>query len=121
VRLTLGHPSWGTFDTAMANVREYFWSNRLLQWFPVAGAVGMLRLARPATALLGGWLGAFVLVVVAAPSDFTNGRFFVDLIPSWPAYALLVAAIPALVPGLTRRVRERTGPERAGTGHATTT
>ena len=112
VTLTLGHPSWGAFDAAMANVREYFWSNRLLQWLPVAGTVGMLRLARPAAALLAGWLGALVLVVVAAPSDFTNGRIFIDLIPSWPAYALLVAAVPALVPRLTHRLRGRLEPER---------
>jgi hypothetical protein len=116
VTLTLGHPSWGAFDAAMANVREYFWSNRLLQWLPVAGTVGMLRLARPAAALLAGWLGALVLVVVAAPSDFTNGRIFIDLIPSWPAYALLVAAVPALVPRLTHRLRGRLEPERQAGG-----
>jgi hypothetical protein len=107
VDLTLGHPSWGRFDAAMANVREFFWSNRLLQWLPVAGTVGVLRLTRPAAALLAGWLGAFVIVVVATPSDFTDGRIFIDLIPSWPAYALLAASVPALVPRLTSRYHSR--------------
>jgi hypothetical protein len=110
VSLTLGHPSWNTFDAAMANVREFFWSNRLLQWLPIAGTVGLLRLTRPAAALLAGWLGAIVLVVVAAPSDFTDGRIFIELIPSWPAYAMLVAAIPALAPGLTRRFHGQSRP-----------
>jgi hypothetical protein len=112
VTLTLGNPSRDDFDAVMTSIREYFWSNRLLQWFPVAGAVGMLRLARPASALLGGWLGAFVVVVVATRSDVVNGRLFIEMIPSWPAYALLIAAIPALVPGLTHRFRSRPEHER---------
>ena len=116
VDLTLGHPAWGTFDAAMANVREFFWSNRLLQWFPIAGTVGVLRLGRPAAALLCGWVGVFVVVVVAAPSSFTNGALFIDLIPSWPAYALLVAAVPALVPGLTHRFRGSLTPTRRAAG-----
>jgi len=39
--------------------------------------------------------------------SFDGGRFFVDLIPAWPAYALLVAAIPALVPTLVHRLGSR--------------
>ncbi len=104
---TLGHPSWDGFQSSMANVREFFWSNRLLQWLPVAGALGMLRLMRPAAALAAGWVGVTVLLAVATSPPFDGGRFFVDLIPAWPAYALLVAAIPALVPTLGRRLGSR--------------
>ena len=32
--LTLGHPSWSTYQSAMAQVREFFWSNRLLAVAP---------------------------------------------------------------------------------------
>ena len=112
VSLTLGHPSWKAFEATMAELREFFWSNRLLQWIPVAGAVGALRLTRSGAALLVGWLGTFAIVVAATPSSFVEGRFFVELIPSWPAYALLAAAIPALVPTLTRRFAGRFEPEQ---------
>jgi hypothetical protein len=105
--LTLGGPTWAGFQDSMANVREFFWSNRLLQWLPVAGAIGMGRLFVPGSALLAGWVGTTAVVAVATPTSFESGRFFVHLIPAWPAYALLVAAIPALVPTLVRRLGSR--------------
>src|SRR5262249_47321379 len=37
---TLGHPTWSGFQGSWANVRENFYSNRLVQWLPVAGAIG---------------------------------------------------------------------------------
>ena len=104
---TLGHPSWNGFQGSMANIREFFYSNRMLQWLPVAGAIGMFRLSRPAAALTAGWVAAATIVGVATPTSFDKGRFFLDLIPAWPAYALLVAAIPALVPTLVRRLGAR--------------
>jgi hypothetical protein len=108
--LTLGDPSWTTFQLSMAQVREYFWSNRLLQWLPVAGAAGALRLSRPHGVLLAGWLGGATVAVVATTPDFEGGRLFVSLLPAWPAYALLVAAIPALVPTLVARLGTRLTP-----------
>ncbi len=113
--LTLGQPTWSAFQGTMAQVREHFWSNRLLQWLAIAGAAGALRLARPLGALAIGWFGAYALVAVATPTDFSGGHFFVSLIPSWPAYALLVAAVPALVPTLTDRLRPRLAPRSDAT------
>jgi len=112
--VTLGDPSWTTFQATMAQIREYFWSNRLLQWLPVAGAIGALRLARPLSGLLAGWLGAAVLTIVATTPGLEGGRMFIALIPAWPAYALLVAAIPALVPTLVARLRPRLTPRTDG-------
>ena len=91
----------------MANVREFFWSNRILQWLPVAGTVGVMRAYRPAAVLAGAWVATATIVGVAAPSPFGEGRFFVALIPAWPAYAVLVAGIPALVPTLLGRLGPR--------------
>ena len=105
--ITLGHPSFDRFQLSMANVREFFWSNRLLQWFPVAGAIGMFRLLRPAVALMGVWIAVATVFWVATVPPFDRGRFFIGLVPGWPAYALLVAAIPALVPTLVRRLGDR--------------
>jgi hypothetical protein len=105
--VSTGNPSWNGFQTSMANVREYFYSNRLLQWLPVAGTIGMLRVRRPAAALMAVWVAVATVVAVATHTSFEGGRFFVDLVPVWPAYALLVAAIPALVPTLVARLGDR--------------
>lgn len=107
---TLGDPSWTTLQATMAQVREFFWSNRLLQWLPVAGAIGALRVAAPAAALLAGWVGAATVTVAATTPDVASGRLFVSLIPAWPAYALLVAAVPALLPTLVTRLERRLTP-----------
>lgn len=116
--LTLGHPSWSTFQSSMAQTREFFWSNRLLQWLPIAGAIGVARLMPPIASLAAGWLAvASVLVVATATTaDFTGGQIFVSLIPTWPAYAVLVAAIPALVPTLKTRLGRHLEPSREITG-----
>jgi len=109
--VTLGNPSWSGFQGSMSNIREFFYSNRLLQWLPVAGAVGMVRLMRPAAGLTAGWVVVAAVIGIATPTSFAAGRFFVDLIPAWPAYALLVAAVPALVPTLARRLGGRVAGE----------
>ena len=109
--VSTGNPTWNGFQASMANVREFFYSNRLLQWLPVAGAIGMLRVRRPAAALTAVWVAVATVVAVATPTSFEGGRFFVDLVPAWPAYALLVAAIPALVPTLVARLGDRIGGE----------
>ena len=103
----LGHPSFDRFQIAMAAMREFTWSNRTLQWLPVAGAIGMFRLLRPAAVLMAGWVAVPAVFWVATNPPFAGGRIFIELIPAWPAYAILVAAIPALVPTLLTRLGPR--------------
>ena len=112
---TLGHPSWSTYQSAMAQVREFFWSNRLLEWLPIAGVIGAARLMPALAVLIGGWLIAAAILVAATTADLTGGRMFILLIPAWPAYALAIAAIPALVPTLVRRLGNDLAP-RNGCG-----
>lgn len=89
----------------MAQLREFFWSARLAQWAPFAGTLALLRVAPAAAALLAGWLGAFLLVKGTSPlATIESGSFFRLLMPAWPAYLLLFAAIPLLVPGAARRI-----------------
>ena len=67
---------------------------------------------RPAAAaLLGGWLAAFVIVKGASPqASIEANTFWRLLMPAWPAYLLLLAAIPLLVPTLARRLGRRVAP-----------
>lgn len=96
--------SWSAFSGNMASLREYTWSNRVLQWLPLAGAIGLARRSPTFAALVAGWFGAFVLAEAASPHrPVGDGTFFVAFVPALPAFALLVAAIPLLVPGVPAR------------------
>jgi hypothetical protein len=92
----------------MSNLREFFWSARLAQWAPLAGALAVARRSVPAAGLLLGWLLAYVVVKGSSPvSSIEAGSFWRLVMPSFPAYVLLLAAIPLLVPTLPRRLGPR--------------
>jgi hypothetical protein len=93
----------------MDELREFFWSPRLVQWAPIAGLVAVLRVRRGAiAALLAGWLGAFLFVKGFSPrASIESNTFWRLLMPAWPAYLLLLASIPLLIPTLARRLGDR--------------
>jgi hypothetical protein len=95
--------------TQMNQLREFFWSARVAQWAPIAGLVAVLRVRRgPIAALLAGWLAAFLVVKGFSPrATIESGSFWRLLMPAWPAYLLLFASIPLLVPTLARRLGDR--------------
>ena len=101
--------------TQMGQLREFFWSPRVAQWSPVAGLVAVLRVRRGAiAALLGGWLAAYIVVKGFSPrADIQANTFWRLLMPAWPAYLLLFASIPLLIPTVARRLGERAGPARS--------
>lgn len=93
------------FNANMANLREYFWSQRLLQWIPLAGAVAVARRSIPLALALAGWLGAYVVLRAAQPGvTVEDGELFRALLPALPAYVLLASALPLLVPTLAARL-----------------
>ena len=96
----------------MNELREFFWSARLVQWAPFAGLVAVLRVRRVAiAALLVGWLGAFLVVKgFSTRASIEANTFWRLLMPAWPAYLLLLASIPLLVPTLARRLGDRLRP-----------
>jgi hypothetical protein len=98
--------------TQMDALREFFWSARVAQWAPIAGLVAVLRAGRyPIAGLLGGWLAAFLVVKGMSPrGSIEDGSFWRLLMPAWPAFLLLFASIPLLVPTLLRRLGPRRDP-----------
>jgi hypothetical protein len=98
--------------TQMDGLREFFWSARVAQWAPVAGLLAVLRAGRyPIAGLLGGWLAAFLVIKGMSPrGSVEDGSFWRLLMPAWPAYLLLFASIPVLVPTLLRRLGPRRDP-----------
>jgi hypothetical protein len=103
---------WDHWRTQMDQLREFFWSARLAQWAPFAGLLAVLRVHRsPIAALLAGWLGAFILVKgFSDRADIQENTFWRLLMPAWPAYLLLLASIPLLVPGAAARLDRRLAP-----------
>ena len=61
--LAFGPVDWGQFTTNMAGLREFFWSQRLLQWLPLAGTIAVARRSIPLALLLGGWMISFGVVL----------------------------------------------------------
>jgi hypothetical protein len=100
---------WDHWRLQMDQLREFFWSARLAQWAPFAGLLAVLRVRRGAVAtLLAGWLGAFLIVKgFSTRADIQANTFWRLLMPAWPAYLLLFASIPLLVPTLARRLGDR--------------
>ena len=97
---------WGIWKQNMSGLREFTVGARVIQWAPIAGAIGLWRLARPAAALCVGWLTAYLIVKGTSPlATVESGSFWRFVMPAFPAYLLLVAAIPLLVPTLLRRLR----------------
>ena len=93
----------------MDGLREFFWSARVAQWAPIAGLIAVLRVRRgTVAALLGGWLAAFLVVKGFSPrASIESNTFWRLLMPAWPAYLLLFASIPLLIPTLARRLGDR--------------
>lgn len=96
----------------MDALREFFWSARVVQWAPIAGLVAVLRAGRyPLAGLLGGWLAAFLVVKGMSPrGSIEDGSFWRLMMPAWPAYLLLFASVPVLVPTVLHRLGHRRDP-----------
>ena len=79
--------------------REYFWSARLLEYLPVAGAIAVARRSVPKAAFFAVWLAAFFVVKGSSPAvSVETASIWRLLMPAWPAYFFLAVSIPLLVP-----------------------
>ncbi len=108
---------WGVWKTNMSNLREFFVAARLVQWAPIAGAVIVVRRKPVAAGLLIGWLSAFLVVKGTSPlAQIEAGSFWRLLMPAWPAYLILAAAVPLLIPTADRRLGWRIASARSGAG-----
>ena len=108
---------WDAWKRNMSNLREFFYSARLAQWAAIAGAIAVARRRPGVAALLVGWLAAFLVVKGTSPLASIEGNtFFRLLIPAWPAYLLLLAAVPILAPTLMQHLGDRVVPAPARKG-----
>ncbi len=106
---------WNHLHDNLRGIREFFWSERLVEWLPVAGLVAVARRSVPKAAFVGAWLAAFVVFKGSSgEASVSTGSFFRLLMPAWPAFLLLAVAIPFLVPTFGVRLAERFPPPSGG-------
>jgi hypothetical protein len=97
---------WSHFLDNLDLIREHFWSVRLIEWLVIGGLIGLARRSRLAAILVGGWFAAFVIVKGSyASASIEDGSLFRIMMPSYPAFILLLASVPLLVPHAPSRLR----------------
>jgi hypothetical protein len=102
---------WHHFQQELDALQEHFWSLRVIEWLVFAGLIGLARRSLRAMLLVGGWFGAFVVVKgTYVHGSFADASLLRLLIPAAPAFVLIVAALPLLVPGVPQRLSRRTSP-----------
>jgi 4-amino-4-deoxy-L-arabinose transferase-like glycosyltransferase len=96
--------SWAHFHANLTAIREHFWVARVLEWLPVAGSIALLARSRRIFWLIVPWFAAF-LAIKGSYEDarMDDASFFRILLPAFPAFVLLMAAIPLLLPGTRAR------------------
>jgi hypothetical protein len=100
--------NWDHLHANYLYLREVFWSTRLVQWLPVAGFLAVARLSWPKALLLAGWLAGFILVKGSSTeASLEQGTLLRLIMPALPAFVLLTAAIPLLLPEIGPRIAAR--------------
>lgn len=97
------HLDWHQLQANLDQIKEHFWSRRVVEWLVIAGLIGLARRSFTALLLVGGWFVAFVLVkgtfVYASVNDASVFRI---MMPSFPAFVLMLASLVFLFPGRHR-------------------
>ena len=96
---------WGKIRSELDQIREYFYSVRILEWLPLAGTLAVARRSVPKAAFLAAWLFAFLIVKGLSPqATVESGSFWRFVMPGFPPLLLYAAALPLLVPAARLRV-----------------
>lgn len=99
------HLDWHQFLTQLDQLREHFWSGRLLEWLVVAGLLAIFIRSRRFGFLMAGWFVPIIVIKTASGrADMEGGGLLRVLMPAYPAFVLMIAALPFLLPTLARRI-----------------
>jgi hypothetical protein len=100
--------SWEHLHQVLLGLREHFWVSRVMEWLPLAGMVALLARSRRGLLLVGGWFAIFLIAKgTYIPASIDDASFFRILMPAFPAFAILAAAVVLLVPGVRARPAPR--------------
>ncbi len=105
---------WSHLQNNLDGLAEVFFSLRVLQFLPFAGAIAVARRSWPLAAALSVWFWLyFVIKGSDAVASVDSGSFFRLLLPAMPPLLLMVACLPVLVPRLGPALAERFPPTAA--------
>jgi len=100
----LGNNSWTQLHNNLIQLREHLWSDRVLEFLALAGIVALLIRSRRAGVFVGAWFLGFLLLKGSyINARVEDGGFWRLLLPAFPAFVLIVAAVPLLFPGVRLR------------------
>jgi hypothetical protein len=96
--------SWDHLREVLNSLREHFWVARVIEWLPVAGSIAFLLRSRRGFLLVGTWFTAYLLAKgTYLPASVEDASFWRIMMPAFPAYLILAAAVVLLVPGVRAR------------------
>jgi hypothetical protein len=96
--------TWGHLREVLDSLREHFWAARVMEWLPVAGSIAFLIRARRGLLLVGTWFVAYLLTKgTYVQASVEDASFWRIMMPAFPAYLILAAAVVVLVPGVRAR------------------
>jgi hypothetical protein len=96
-----GQNSWAHLHQVLLALREHFWIARVLEWAPIAGMLALLVRSRRGFLLVGAWFAVYVLAKATyMPASVEDASFWRIMMPAFPAFVLLAAAVVLAAPGL---------------------
>ena len=99
---------WGHLRENRDELREFFWAIRPLQWVVLAGVLAIGRRSWPKAALVAVWFFGFLVVKgTSEQARVEDASFFRLMMPGFPAFLFLLAAVPLLVPKLGPAIAAR--------------
>jgi dolichyl-phosphate-mannose-protein mannosyltransferase len=99
------HLDWSHFNVNLDSLQEHFWSKRVMEWLVIAGIVGVARRSLALGLFVGGWFLTFTIVKGTTPlGNLEDTSLLRMLLPAAPAFVLMLAALPFLIPGVPRRL-----------------
>jgi hypothetical protein len=108
--------NWGHLGANIRDLHEMFWSVRLLEFLLVAGTIALVARSRWKGLLVVGWFVGFAVIKATnVDASVKTTSVYRYLLPAWPAWVLLVAAVVLLWPTSpgTRERRRSDDEERA--------
>ena len=105
---------WQHLQDNKDEFREFFFGIRPLQWLGIAGVLALIRRGWAKAALVSVWFYAFLVIKgTSDQASVEDASFFRLLMPAFPAFVLLLAAVPLLAPRLAATIAARWPTRRA--------